>query len=326
MAYRFTEAWLRLVYKRQTRPPWDATYIPGILATRAEAPDLPHASIITPSKLSREVHLLSTGERAAALLGLYHPDVVGLQEQRWIPGHTTEHPLATFPGVQQVGLPPLPGLNDLVERLDLRRYLTTLAVGNPDDDTGGAMSVTAPWFGDLLWAVRDKAGIFCVNWNVKNAPGDHNRRIPRVGKRRDADAEKAVARCTAERTRYASAGIATHLIASQTIDSELTANLHQLFLHHRRNLDLSQAQRTALREHFTSALELGVPPYEVVIGFLRRHNVERLHPVSYLYQLIWGRHLRVDLFSPIHVDRPLRPMQRDPITVYANWFARGGQK
>ena len=81
---RWSEARIRTIYARQTRPSWDAEYLPGILATREEAPSISHASILTPVKFGREVHLLSLPEQGAALLGFYRPQVLGLQEQRMI--------------------------------------------------------------------------------------------------------------------------------------------------------------------------------------------------------------------------------------------------
>ena len=74
---------LKAIRKRQENPGWGWDYEPSIRAVRGEAPSLSYAVKLRARKIpGREIHLLSTGETAAALLGLYHPDVVGLQEQR----------------------------------------------------------------------------------------------------------------------------------------------------------------------------------------------------------------------------------------------------
>lgn len=41
-----------------------------------------------------------------------------------------------------------------------------------------------------------------------------------------------------------------------------------------------------------------------------------------LYQAIWNRQVRVNLFRPVLADAPLRPEREDVLTRYANWFAR----
>lgn len=83
----------KTIYQRQKDAPWDEHYVPGILATAKEAPSISHAYILTPQKLlGREIHLLATSERNAALLGLYNPAVVGLQEQRMLSPTSSPHP------------------------------------------------------------------------------------------------------------------------------------------------------------------------------------------------------------------------------------------
>src|SRR5690606_2084076 len=110
---------LKAIYQRQRDPHWDSSYVPGILATPQEAPSISHAFILTPQKLSgRESHFLSTAERDAALLGLYHPAVVGLQEQRMLSPEPTVHPLWTYPAIDRTTLPALRGLIDTADRLD----------------------------------------------------------------------------------------------------------------------------------------------------------------------------------------------------------------
>ena len=98
---------LETIMGRQDLPTWDANYVPAILAIRTEAPSMSHALTITPEKLTgREVHLLSLSEFFAALLGLYHPNVVGLQEQRMLSPGPRQTPFNTFPVFTSPGLLP----------------------------------------------------------------------------------------------------------------------------------------------------------------------------------------------------------------------------
>lgn len=41
-----------------------------------------------------------------------------------------------------------------------------------------------------------------------------------------------------------------------------------------------------------------------------------------LMQGIWQRTVLVDLFRPVLMDRPLRSMREDPVSVYKDWFRR----
>jgi hypothetical protein len=40
------------------------------------------------------------------------------------------------------------------------------------------------------------------------------------------------------------------------------------------------------------------------------------------FSAVWRREIRIDLFRPVLVDRPLRPERVDPIVRYASWFER----
>ncbi|WP_205734188.1 hypothetical protein [Acidovorax kalamii] len=42
-----------------------------------------------------------------------------------------------------------------------------------------------------------------------------------------------------------------------------------------------------------------------------------------LEQGIWNRSIRVDLFEPVLLDRPLKREREDPVFVYGDWFSRG---
>lgn len=312
---------LKTIYLRQREPRWDSTYQPAILATREEAPSCSRAAILTPEKLGREVHVLSRSEKAAALLGLYHPQFIGLQEQRMLSPQGAPHPLFTMPGVQGILLSPLRGVIDVASRLGYLQMLPKITVPDPAQvDTKRA--VVFPFVGDLLWAVRDQEQIRCLNWTVKDKSESFKKR-KLIGARktnRVTETEQAIARHTIERVFYEDAGIPTVQVAGDQIDLQVVGNLRQLFLHHRRKLRVNDEQRIALEERFRSALQTDIPPADAILSFLRHQKVESTDAVSCLYQMVWRRQLRVDLFAPILIDRPLRPETRDVLDVYAQWF------
>ena len=49
---------LKIIYRRQTNPPWGADYTPSILATAQEAPSISRAFTLPPAQLGgRETHV-----------------------------------------------------------------------------------------------------------------------------------------------------------------------------------------------------------------------------------------------------------------------------
>jgi hypothetical protein len=312
---------LKTIYTRQESPGWSADYVPAILATPQEAPSISRAFVLTPEKLEcREVHLLSTPERNAALLGLYHPDVVGLQEQRMLSPEPCPHPLWTFPRMDRTGLPALRGLIDVADRLGYLKLLSRVNVENTNDPCGFA-SVIFPWIGDLLWAIRTAVGeVFNINWTVKSSYADFKRASLKGNK--TGDVTRGLARHEIEKTYYEDARIKTVQVADEAIDSHVAANLRQLFLHHRRPLGLTTEQRAEILHKFHSALEAGVPPVEVILQYSDRRKFTVHQTRSCFYQAVWNRELRIDLFHPILINLPQRAEERDVLDVYADWFGR----
>jgi hypothetical protein len=314
---------LKKIYRRQADAAWAETYTPSILATPQEAPSISRAFILTPSKLKgRETHLLSISERNAALLGLYHPDVIGLQEQRMLSPEPTVHPLWSMPHVDRTRLPPLKGVIDVAERLGYLNLLPHLRIPNPDAPEE-LLTLVFPWIGDLLWAIKSKSGhVFCINWTIKDQQIDFTRPGPRRDERpRQSNASHSVlARHEIEKAYYLDAGIRTLRIAGEEIDDHVVANLRHLFLYHRRKVDLSSDQKEEIYSKILSAYETGIPPGEVVSYFVLKGRYSAEECRTILYQAIWERRLRVDLFRPILINRPLLPESVDVIVHYQDWF------
>lgn len=320
---RPNEIRLRRIAKRQANPTWGKDYCPAILAVRGEAPSASHALTITPEKLDgREVHLLSLAECSAAILGLYHPDSVGLQEQRAFSRGGSSHPLHNFEAASPIGLRPLKGIVDVADRLG---YLESLPKVKIKDATavGGCRWVVFPFVGDLLWAMRTRDGHhYCLNWSVKDSedafkrPLESKRFITPKGK----VAEGMLVRHELESCYYQDAGIRTVFLAADTIDQHVRSNLRQLFLHHGRKVSLLSTEQDELTERFRNCLESGVPAFELIAKLTGagKYSVDDCRNV--LYQAIWYRRLRVDLFQPILINRPLNPEARDVLQVYGDWF------
>lgn len=321
--HRLSEARLKTIYRRQASPTWDASYLPAILATPKEAPSISRAFILTPEKFDgREIHLLSTPERNFALLGMYHPGVIGLQEQRMLSPEPCEHPLWSMPGIDRTSLPHMKGVIDVAERLGQLTLLPKVSVsvpGIPDN----MISLVFPWSGDLLWALRDNNGqIFLLNWSVKDTYVDFKRPGPSDRPKKREASLLILARHEIEQVYYQDAGIATVRVANEDLDFRVAANLRQLFLHHRRMLDLTSEQRQEIERKFAIAMDSEIPSSEVILDLSSRGLFTIDQCRGALFQAIWARRLRVDLFHPVLIDHPLRPETCDVLDVYAHWFRR----
>lgn len=318
-----SEKRLRRISNRQLNPGWDKSYVPSILAVRGEAPSVSHALTITPQKLDkREVHLLSLAECAAAILGLYHPDSVGLQEQRAFSRGGCPHPLHNFEPASPVGLKPLKGIIEVANRLGYLEVLPKVRIRD-DGASGGYRWVVFPFIGDLLWAMRAKNGrYYALNWSVKDSESAFKRPLECkrfITPNREV-AEGILVRHELERNYYQDAGIRTVFLAADAIDPHVRSNLRQLFLHHSRKVSLPQVEQEELVQRFRDCIESGVPALELIARLTGAGKYSLDDCRNVLYQAIWFRHLRVDLFQPILINRPLNPETRDVIDVYAKWF------
>ena len=315
---------LRTVFKRQKSPSWDKNYLPGILATREEAPDISRASILTPGMLGRSFHCLSKPEKYFSIFGFYSQRFAGAQEQRMMPAHPTRHPLFTMSAVADKRLPILPGTLAIAEKISATTILSTGSL--PAENAGEEpLKIILPFFSDILWAVRESDGSVtkCINWNIKDEQDAFS--LPAPQKRRgkasaEGDTDKTIARHTLERLYHEEAGIRTVQLGLDQLDETFRENLRRLFGQHRRRISLDEQLEGALKERFTTALQAGIPPFEVILDLKRRHQFDVPDARTFLWQLIWRRELRVDLFSTLLIDRPLKPETIDPLEKYADWF------
>lgn len=316
---------LRTILQRQEKPRWGADYIPSILATPSEAPSISRAVILSSAKLGRDVHALSEPEKKASLLALYYPKLVELHEQKMLSPTPRPHPLFDFPSEPQFGLPHLRGTLAVAQQLgylDLHPCVRVPDASNP----AGKRWVPFPYMGDLLLYLRGlDGGIYCVNWSIKDSEQDFERPGPSKRPRRlgAADIQDALARHEIEDVYYADAGIPTMKIAGEQIDANVAANLAQLFFYHKTRLDISAQLQSDLLRKFQAGLASDISPMEVILSIRSHSDVAVRDCTTVLYQAVWSRKLRVDLFKPVVIDRPLRPEQRDVLDVYAHWFKGG---
>jgi hypothetical protein len=316
---KLTAARVKTIYQRQFEPAWDETYQPAIQATPQEAPSHSRASIVMVEKFQRGIHLLSSAELNIFLLGIYHPNIIGIQEQRMFSPVPTVHPLWNFNGVDRFSLKPLEGTIKVAERLGLDGFFPKIKMVSKS----GEHLVPIPLIGDLLFAIKDDLKTNCINWSIKSQFKQFSEvktyQFDKLNRDKTAN-ERLLARHELERTYYEDAGIKTHFIAEDQIDKNVLSNLRQLFLYQSRNPALQPIQHAELFHHFQTAFNTGIPPYEVIRKFHLREKYTPEQSKSVLFQAIWNRKIRPDLFKPILIDRPLAPEKVDVLEAYQDFF------
>lgn len=311
---------LKTIYKRQLNSGWDSSYQPSILATPQEAPSISRAYTLNSNKLGRQVHVLSTPERNAALLGLYHPAVIGLQEQRMLFPEPTEHPLWSMPDLDRTNLQTIRGLVEVADKMGHLNLLPRVKVRLRN---GEIITTVFPWIGDLLWAIKGKnREIYCVNWSIKSNYQDFKR--PPLRRLNDygyySKNNHLLERHVIEQKYYEDAGIRTLFISDDQIDQHVVANLRQIFLHHGRSIHLDELQKSEILNRYQIAFDTGIPPSDVITSFAEKQKYSVNDCRDIFFQAIWTRKLRVDLFSPILINLPMKPESRDVLDVYRGWF------
>ena len=240
-----------------------------------------------------------------------------------MPAHPIPHPLSTMSSVTDKRMPYLPGTLAIAERIGATHILNTGSL--PAENAGNeVLQIILPFFSDILWAVRETDGTVkkCLNWNIKDEEASFSRPFQQKQHRntKTEDVENTIARHTLERLYHLEADIKTVQLGLDQLDERLQENLKVLFGHHRRKVDLDDQLQVELKERFVTALQTETPPLEVILGVMRRHQFSIDGARTLLWQLIWRRELRVDLFSTLLIDRPLKPEIVDPVMKYADWF------
>ena len=320
---RLTLARRKKILDRQDPPGWGADYVPSILATREEAPSISRPRQIWSELLGRYCHVLSEVEARAIVLALHNPRLFELQEQRMLSCESTPHPLARHPIHALHARTHFEGTLKVAERLG---FLTMHPIVHFSE--GGQAHVTAfPFVGDLLLFLFDEQGPYCVNWTIKLS--EEAFRAPIRTDLLPADPERAAsdvqARHAIEEIYYRDAGIRTQRVVERDIERGLFATLSHLLLWSRRRacVDITEEMRGDILDRFHGCMASGRPPLDEMLILKRDLSVSLEDLKALLFRAIWRRELRVDLWSGIFVDRPLKPEVRDVLTHYAAWFARG---
>lgn len=311
------------IVSRQSKFRWGDTYIPSTRALPGEAPRGSRASRLNSRKLGRAIHALSIPERVFTQLALYHPALIDIHEQKMLSPVPTVHPLRGHPLMKESFPPPLRGTLDVAEDIGFEHH--TIIYTEPD---GERTRKPFPYQGDLLLFLVDSRNLpYAVNWTVKDTEEAFSERRNKRAKtpvQQKKDRDYAYMRAKLESEYYADAGIRTHQVSMDMLDSFLIGNLHLLFIMH----DLPLTHDPQLLDEFSCEIQRafmeGAPVAQIAIRYGLRWGA-RDQFIAKIYQDIWNRKLAVDLFKPIHIDHSLRHEEQDLLAVYGSLFEGFGK-
>jgi hypothetical protein len=315
------ESGLKKILGRQSPPQWGAGYEPAIKATREEAPSLSRFAEIWSTKLGRYIHCLSTNEEHVLYVILYNPQVFEIQEQRMLPMLPAPHPLAGHPLAANLELKPLPGTVQVAEDLGALDYHPTLTARADQ----GTEVIPAPWVGDFLIFLQDAdQGPYCVNLTIKQSLRDFE--VPRVGVTASTDLKRAAlrerARHQVEQKMYEQAGIRTVRIAGERLNMVVISNLMQIYGWCKRSHNLSLTEVDVVVDYFNRSLQAEISAAAATYYICRELGFSIVGIKTVMYQAIWARKIRIDLFQTFFFDRPMVPEHKDVLADHAEWFRR----
>ena len=313
---------LETILRRQDPPTWGPKYIPAMLATREEAPTKSSPSALPSIKLGRTLHAMSSPERDLLIYALYHPQIFDVHEQRMLACTPRAHPLDDHPEFGSRNRPFLRGTVQVAESLGILNLHPTVLWRDTNDHSQQSIRVPFPYAGDLLVFFHGVAGPTAVNWTVKRHQDDFDR--PAFGSRKHKFSEKSAEgeklRHEIEMLYYADGRIATVRLTPHDWSEGLRGNLRQLLLWHDRKVDVREAARRDIVSMFVSAVGTDATPFEVAILVSAQIGLSFTAVQTVMYQAIWRRELRVNLFETFMMDQPLLPELEDPIIKYSHWL------
>ena len=317
--------WERLlqVRERQRHDRWSPNYVAGIFADPREAPGISTSTILRPLKLGvREVHTLSFNETCAALLAIYNPACWEVFDQRAMSPTPRPHLLQGHAKADGLKLKPFEGTLAVTERLGtLAKHPKVRAqIGERQENWPWA---PFPYFTDLTLCLEDERGPYVVDWPIKDKEDDFKRRGPRKNRvRPDEDDPNVVNRTLLQEIYNTDAGIRTQQVVGRSIDFHVRCNLRELFLDESYRTTIHGGARPDLIHELNASVGVDIPAY---VTAHRLANVFKIKPrevTAILKQGIWARQIKVDLFQPVDMGKPLRPETQDVLSRYADWFKR----
>lgn len=320
---RLTEARLRTILSRQDPPAFGHGYVPSIRAVREEAPDKSRFAMVWSALVQREISTLSRPEKWVLYIVLYCPWLFDIHEQRMLPYLQAPHPLTGHPLAAGMRLPSFRGTLAIAEELGALELHPVLHIASTADPTV-ITAVPFPWIGDFLLFLQDGQGPYCVNLSIKATDAEFD--VPTVGIKPNTDMKRAVrhaqVRHRAEQILYADVDIPTIRVAADTVNTTVLANLEQIYGWQNRVHPFDEAQQLEIIDAMRAAVLAGVSALEVIHNLMAEFGYALYDLKVVMYQAIWKRELRVDLYQYFFIERPLIAEHRDVLDQFSHWFKR----
>lgn len=312
------------IRERQDPVGWGKDYQTGQRANTAEAPDESRPSTIRSVEFKRPLHSMGLPEMSAILVGLKSGLAKELHEGRMLPPEPGPGPLSGYPYSEATEVQGHPGAIQVAESLGVIEHHPTVTVPC-NDGHRKTKTIAFPLLGDLLWYLEDQAGSFPVNWTIKRTTEDFDRPFnsKKLSAQQLAEAVEAQqARDAIETELYRRCGVPTHHIAESDIPQAVVLNLRALYPWQERTAHLEPELQEEVVETLRARMPREVPVFETLRYFLGRYGGTLHDYLVVLNQAIWKDALRIDLWSPFNVDRPLRPEVKSFLEYFGRWFKR----
>lgn len=321
---RLTEARLRTILSRQDPPAFGRDYDPSTRAVREEAPDKSRFAKVWSALVEREISTISRPEKWVLYIVLYCPWLFDIQEQRMLPYLQAPHPLTGHPCAAGMKLPSFRGTLAIAEELGALELHPVLHIASAADPTV-ITAVPFPWIGDFLLFLLDDQGPFCINLTIKDTAADFD--VPTVAIKPNTDMKRAArhaeVRHRTEQILYADVGIPTIRVAADEINTTVLANLEQIYGWQRRAHPFGEDQRLEIVDALRAGVLAGVSALDVIHNLMAEFSYALYDLKVVMYQAIWKREIRIDLYQYFFVEQPLIAEHRDLLDEFSHWFKRG---
>lgn len=309
--------------RARNAPGWSCDHQAAIQAKPGQAPQMSWAYRIEHPVFGQTIHVLSRAEYVLVFLALYSDKLFCLWDQFRFDVLPGPHPLHGHPGLVGQPIRQHRGTLMIAKELGVVSSHPKAFVVQKGSEEGGAW-VPRPMLGDFLLFLLDNDGPYCVHLDIKSNAAAHGKPGPeRFNVRAGVKRNKNAVNKNAIKAQYmAELGIRQVFLHPGLLDTQVACNLRFLFQWTVRSVELGFIQQQELAELFRTALRLGTPPALVIARCASRWGWSATECRRLLFQSIWRRELRVDLFDAILVDRALQPERRDVLLVYENWFMR----
>lgn len=303
---------------RQQNFRWGDEYRPAIYAVASEAPRCSRVSRINSRKLGRVLNCLSTPERIFTQFALFNPNIIDIHEQKVLSTVNAVHPLFGHPLLKGKELPTITGTLRVAESIGMKHHTVRTVM------KGQTTWAAYPYLGDLLLYLRGADGLpYAVNWNIKDTKSgfsEKNLGEVKTPRKQGLDREKMRLRVLLEELYYKSAGIRTVNMSRECLDNVLVSNIFLLYGVHERQLDLDKELLSDFTSDLAISVSSGDPLAYVAIDYAKRWG-SRDQFIARIYQDIWFRRLKVNMFKPVLIDRPSELEEVEVHSVYASYFA-----